>query len=127
MDERREGFENGWRIFKNHPLFGVGPGSTALELSIEDPTLSSPPIPPHFVPLLILDEIGIVGVIGLFFVARSLLRGVRRFWLAPVATFLVLCLFDHYPWDLWSGLALAACVTAVTFLSRDESEEVRST
>lgn len=61
--------------------------------------------PVHSVPLLIIAEIGLVGVIffGMLFFRSIFLRRARLFFLvaAPII------LFDHYLYSLWPGLVVA--------------------
>ena len=117
LDERGQGLENGWRLFVEHPLFGVGPGSAILGLSQESPDKTKTPVPPHLVPLLILDEVGIIGLIGLIGLIGFVWR--RPFAFGPVAVLLALGLFDHYPWSLWSGQALTAMAVALCLLPEE--------
>ena len=118
LDERRLGFVNGWELFWAHPWAGVGPGATLLQISAEHPKSDVPPVPPHFVPLMVLDEVGMIGFVGLLFLVFGLLRGMQRLWVAPVAVLFVLGLFDHYLWSLWSGCVLVACTVALATLPR---------
>ena len=114
LDERSQGLANGWRLFVEHPVFGVGPGAAIYGLSAETPYESTPPIPPHLVPLLILDEVGIVGIIGLTLVGYWLFKKRSSpIMVMPLTVIVTLSLFDHYPWSLWSGRALA--ILAITF------------
>lgn len=111
-------------------LFGVGPGAYifALEsLSPNQPPWSYQPI--HNVFLLLLAEIGIVGFLAfgylLFEISRCVLpllskerAGVRSsgriFATTLLSELLILTLFDHYLFSMWSGIALAAIVLAIS-------------
>ena len=111
LNERAIGWDHGWHIFQTHQLIGIGPGATGFALQSQ--------LIPHHVPLLMLDEIGIVGMIGVLIIICSfrsnILIRIREIeWVMVV--FLVLSLFDHYPWSLWSGRALVAFVIAYIIL-----------
>lgn len=71
--------------------------------------------PVHSVPLLIIAEIGLVGVVFLGFLFIGFRHLVR--WQRVWQFFLVITpvlLFDHYLYSLWSGLVIAAL--GLTFL-----------
>lgn len=120
IGERGSAWRQGWSMFREHPFVGFGPGAAIFALSREEPWSQhraslGPPIPPHNVPQLILIELGILGLFGaviLFFFSHS-----RLLALSPMlAILLVLSMFDHYPWSLWSGKTLALSVFLLTFL-----------
>lgn len=78
--------------------------------------------PVHNVPLLILGEIGLLGLLAIIIWAASIDRinfarfpkraAVTAFMMGN--TILVIAFFDHYLWSTWSGLALVALVMAAT-------------
>lgn len=105
LDERAQGWKSGLTLFKRHPWMGSGPRTVSRALVTEGiVSLGMPPVPPHNTVLLMLDEIGVVGVFWLI-----LLSGGRPLWLLARAwIFLPILLFDHYPWSTWSGLSLVA-------------------
>ncbi|MSR85154.1 O-antigen ligase domain-containing protein [Candidatus Uhrbacteria bacterium] len=104
LDERAVGWRNGWQLFRQHPFFGVGPGATAHALNSQ--------LIPHNVPLLALDELGIVGMIGLLsivywiFCIQYKKYSILNTSYSILCALLILSLFDHYLWSLWSGRVL---------------------
>lgn len=123
IDERSQSLHDGLTLFRRHPFFGVGPGVAIFALEKEG--LAT--IPAHDVPLLALDEVGVVGMSGILFLLiaygraafRNLSRrSVRERWLrlVPVMALVVMLLLDHFPWSLWSGLSLVSLVLLLPFL-----------
>mgnify|MGYP001561578121 CR=1 FL=1 len=124
LQERVVALKQGWELFKRHPSFGVGPGATIYALEHDhvwqpSSSLRGPPAPPHLVPLLVLDEIGVLGMMGLLFIMGLSLRRVNIS--VPVtisiSTFIFLGAFDHYLWSLWSGQTLAIYMGYALFSS----------
>lgn len=95
LSERQIGWSSGWNLFFHHPLVGVGPGATAFALQSQ--------LIPHNVLLLALDELGLIGFIGLAFVFVRWKRQTSMLFFLPL---FILCFFDHYFWSLWSGQVL---------------------
>ncbi|MFA6429619.1 MAG: O-antigen ligase family protein [Patescibacteria group bacterium] len=121
VDERREGWENGQRLFEEHASVGVGLNATAWGIARQ--TGSEPPrspLLPHVVTLLILDEVGVIGSVGFVLLAWCvwIRRQNRSAWLL-LAVWLVLGCFDHYPWSLWAGRSWTALVIAWILLAED--------
>lgn len=63
-------------------------------------------VPPHFIPLLILLETGIVGSLGVLLLLWRWIRTVGAGAFVPIAVAAPLIVFDHYLWSLWAGQAL---------------------
>jgi O-antigen ligase len=106
IDERAQGWTEGWRFFWEHPFVGTGIGT----YNKVHETL----VPPHNVWLLALNEIGIVGLLGvLLLFGFAAWKAYRKkilfsaFFLSALQTFFILSLFDYYLWSFWSGLGLA--------------------
>lgn len=129
--ERERALRFGEELFARHRLVGVGPGGTAMAFSREGmyPSQTKYPVPPHFVPLLILDEIGLVGLMGFLFFATYLFAWAYRLIvedrvdvvalfsrIGPWTMVVLIGFFDHYPWTLWSGHALVAITLTFLFL-----------
>lgn len=115
--ERTQSFKDGWTLFTQHPLVGVGPGTANLAIAQLRPT-DRPPVPPHNVPLLALVEVGAIGMIGLALLLISAWRAIRpSFSTASVlmSSFVILGLFDYYHWSTWSGMVLAASIFIFAF------------
>ena len=68
--------------------------------------------PVHVAPLLVLIEIGGLGVAALGWLFFILLRERRPVGVAMLGSLVVLAAFDHYLWTSWQGLALAGIVFA---------------
>jgi len=106
--ERLDYFNQAWQLIKNHPFIGVGLGNYTLAVHNEiNPNLQSWDYQPvHNIYLLILAELGFVGLVLwltlMFFIIKQL--PVTRYPL--LVTFLVIGLFDHYLWTLYFGILL---------------------
>ncbi len=121
--ERQAGYELYLPTIQNDLWFGVGIGNYTVELAanhLGSPAWAYQPI--HNTILLILGEIGIIGLI--FFIAWVASIDRLNFKALPRATaigaltlgnvVLIIALFDHYLFTLWPGLALAALMFALT-------------
>ena len=105
FQERETSFIDGWHVFRGVLWTGVGPGNFVLK-NARDGRASHPP---HFLPMLILSEVGIIGVLGLMTLAFIFLRGTGRSSLQNIsllAAFVILGFFDHYLWSFWAGQSL---------------------
>lgn len=114
ITERVSGIQAGMDAFRPHPLLGIGhnafirPGAM---VSI-----------PHQIPLLVLAEIGLIGLSGivLLFVIgfRAIPFDTRRF-LIIATPLLIIAFLDHYLWSYWSGQTLASfCI--IWYLLKDQ-------
>lgn len=128
LNEREQSLRQGWELFLRHPWLGTGPGTTIYALEREgvwspSQSIKGPPAPPHFLPLLILIELGLVGSLGVGLLISTM--GIqfhqrqRRHPLTamPLISLGVIGLFDHYPWSLWSGQALLVLAVVLCFTS----------
>lgn len=98
-------------FIKEHPVFGVGAGKFVVTLVEEAPrTATHRPIaqPVHNIPLLVLSEVGIVGVLWilLLFVMISRQIGVSVELIILGLAICAIGLVDHYFWTLPQGIAL---------------------
>lgn len=138
VHERTQSLRDGIRVFKQASWLGVGPGAELLAIQSLHPETKSPPVPPHLFWLVMLNEIGLVGVIGLVILFLSLVLAKARtfsvilgldprthqnllFSYPLIATLFTLSLFDHYLWTSWSGKAfLAVCILSIHSLTLDK-------
>ncbi|MDZ4221416.1 MAG: O-antigen ligase family protein, partial [Patescibacteria group bacterium] len=118
IQERSGGASEAWHIIKQHPLVGIGIGNYGLAVhrDIDDTKPAYYYQPVHNVPLLILAELGAIGLILVVVFLLSLralvLKGEAilssRNSLMSGAVFLlplaILSFFDHYLWSLYSGM-----------------------
>ncbi len=137
---RTDSLTNGIRVFQSHPIFGTGPNSELPALALQNATLfskeghpanaglgdSSPLEPPHNVFILILANFGIAGSLIIFGFLLFLLRQILNHWklgdpnhrgllLAALVSWLVISLFDHYLYTLWSGQLLSIITFFIIF------------
>jgi len=114
--ERVESFSESFKIIKNYPFFGAGPGNYTLAVhnTIDPNRASFLYQPAHNIYLLLLSEIGILSfsVLLLFCFAVWKQRSSLRI-LTPI---LILGLFDHYPFTLYSGIILTSFLLSLCFL-----------
>lgn len=99
-----------WRMFLDHPLFGVGWGCFTKVLpeywrQIRTNIRFLQPV--HNLFLLVISEIGLVGASGLVILIKRLFGKINfvKWWL-PIAIFLILSFFDHYFWTTTQGIYL---------------------
>lgn len=139
VDERTEALQDGLTIFRTSPWLGVGPGAVLVAVEKCRLAIPRPPVPPHFVPLVMLDELGIVGMLGLILLGLSKRRWIRDLRLfkagseqpiifplgaSLLGALFVLGLFDHYLWTLWSGMVLfSILLIIISCLKRTDSSE----
>lgn len=103
-------------IIKNNLWFGVGAGNYTLALYNNDPSRSGWEYQPvHNVGLLVLSELGLVGLILLLFIILSFFNYnfsfIKRHWVIFVLLLTAYCLllcFDHYLYSSYIGLVLSA-------------------
>ncbi len=88
-------------IIKNNPFFGVGWGGFVRKLP---PSTFMQPV--HNVFLLVLAELGIVGVSGLVLVIRDFLKKINLIpnYLLLITIYLLLFSLDHYFWTTTQGI-----------------------
>ncbi|KKW32363.1 MAG: O-antigen ligase-related protein [Candidatus Uhrbacteria bacterium GW2011_GWA2_52_8d] len=117
LEERASQYQTFSDVFFESPFLGVGPGAYTFILERLDPghsVWSYRPI--HNVYLLMLAELGLVGMVAfgwsLFSInpfAHTSMRTSGAIFAGTVGILLfVIGVFDHYLWTLWPGLALSA-------------------
>jgi O-antigen ligase len=106
--ERLDYFNQAWQLIKNHPFIGVGLGNYTLAVHNEiNPNLQSWDYQPvHNIYLLILAELGIIGLILWLAVVFFIVKKLPITHYPLLLTFLVIGLFDHYLWTLYFGIIL---------------------
>lgn len=122
--EERLGGMGEWKgVMVGDVIEGVGVGNYTVALEAEYPDREAYAYQPvHNTYLLILSEIGVVGVIFILLWAASIDRynyaQIPRVpavgALAMGNALLIIGFFDHYLWSLWPGLAILAFVMAMT-------------
>ncbi len=104
-------------LFYTAPILGVGPGAYPFVLAQMDSGGEAWAYQPiHNAFLLILGELGIIGLGALIYLllrvdqvsSRSAKTAGGMFGLSLGIVLIVIGLFDHYLWSLWPGLALGA-------------------
>lgn len=108
-DERSERWNDGVRLVQENPFWGAGLGLATTEMYRLDPSRDGWTVqPPHFTPLLIVAEVGIIGTAILLYCLSMLPWSVGLIVLIPAL------IFDHFFWSLPAGLFL---LTLIWFLS----------
>lgn len=108
-------------VFLQNPLTGIGPGNYTLALARAFPHQSIWSYQPiHNTFLLLLAEVGLLGLFGVLWWTRRILLPIKKtlhsgnaiFAIAMTVALIPPALFDHYLWSSWSGLALTALTGA---------------
>lgn len=122
INERVAQYQDFPSIVSGHWLTGQGIGNYTLAVRETFPQRQWWEYQPiHNVILLLVGEIGLLGLICMLLWIASLVRlNISRspseatsLSFAFLSIILVISLFDHYLWSLWSGLILAAFVAAL--------------
>lgn len=120
--ERVLGYKESIQIWKTSPVFGVGAGNytvAAYQLNPLQPGYSYQPV--HNVPLLLLSEFGVVGLLLLFGVIITFYRlciesSFSKYQILFFSgIFVFLSLFDHYFYSSYIGLLMGAIYFAFIF------------
>ncbi len=112
LTQRSSAIKDGLTAWRAHPLVGWGPGAGLVGISVARTIPSPVPLePPHAVPLVILLETGIVGVVASAILLWMLLRSLffQRQLLESLSLLGVtgiLALTDHTLWTFWPGQGL---------------------
>ncbi|MCH8049136.1 O-antigen ligase family protein [Patescibacteria group bacterium] len=123
VSERLDQYKEFPTIVGSSWLFGHGAGNYSLAVAEAFPDRQWWEYQPiHNVPLLVLGEIGLVGLIIVLLWSSIIDKmnfarfpnpdAVTAFMMGNVI--LVILFFDHYLWSSWAGLALVAYVMALT-------------
>jgi hypothetical protein len=130
VGERAAQFAEARALIRQHPLFGVGPGQMPMVLAQQDDAGRSgwEHQPVHAVPVLVLVELGAVGLalwLSTLLAVRAAVRHgalagdpYRSVFGAMLAALVVMGFFDHYLFSLWIGQLLFWSVIGL-ILSRD--------
>ncbi|MCA9375711.1 MAG: O-antigen ligase family protein [Candidatus Doudnabacteria bacterium] len=132
VSERVQFFERGWDLFTQQPVMGYGLGHATVALHEYDAELPGYLLqPPHVVGLVLLIELGVVGLFLLFSLVVWLFHIVRReltystpILIAAVLFLVIISLFDHFLWTLWSGMSLVVVVLSLPLLLVDKRTHI---
>jgi O-Antigen ligase len=131
VSERSQSLKNGIKVFQAYPILGTGPNSELPALANLTTPFSkggqggfAPLEPPHNVFILILANFGISGSLIIFGFLLFLLRQALTHWkigdpnlralsIALITSWLVISMFDHYLFSLWSGQFLSITIVFV--------------
>lgn len=122
ITERTAGYQEALKLFKQQPLLGTGPGNYTLAaktLTPNQPIYTYQPV--HNVPLLILVELGIIGIVLLTLSLLAFMRYKLRvtsykmmfFYALGLMPYALILLFDHYLYTTYVGLTISAIYLAM--------------
>ncbi|MFA6526058.1 MAG: O-antigen ligase family protein [Candidatus Buchananbacteria bacterium] len=111
-NERIDQIGESWRIIKKSPLTGIGINNYTLALNKIAPNQPAYDLQPvHNIYLLIVSELGIIGLIlFIFFILIAILlihKNSKSLLLISIfPLFLIISLFDHYLWTTYAGIVI---------------------
>jgi O-antigen ligase len=117
IHERVGQYQEAWAVFKNQPLFGVGPGAYTSFLHRKYPYLEVWDIQPvHNIFILSLVEFGIViwlvvGVLVVIVLKNSWKH--NRIIFPLIIVLFVAGLFDHWLWSMFTGQLVCFFVVGI--------------
>ncbi len=114
LEERSATWKNIWPVIGQSPIIGHGLGSSAKIMSING--LGNQP--PHALPLVVLLEVGLMGLCVLGITLLLLWRAGDTITRCLLIALSIPALTDHYLWSLWSGQILATFCMIWFFLIR---------
>ncbi len=140
IDAHAQSLRDGWKLFRLHPLFGVGPNAELVAENTrtrkhENTKTREPIEPPHNAYLLALVDLGIVGMLLFVWIVASIWQlSARGRSLKPIYYLLstnshflffvaVLSIYDHYLWSYWSGQALVLLTILVAWSPQKQPPE----
>lgn len=106
------------KIWQSSPLFGVGLGNFLVRLPEALPTRTIYFLQPvHNIYLLLLSEVGVVGLLFFVWFLQKAFRRPFSIWHVALSILLVLGLIDHYPLTLQQGQLLLTVLAVRALLS----------
>ena len=131
ITDRVSGYSDAWKLFKQHPVLGVGAGNYAIALWHSDKWRSVWEIQPaHNAAVLFVVEGGVIGVALFVFVLISFVKLIiqttkhKFYYGLCYLGFVFLALFDHYLYSSYIGLMLSSLFFAL--ISRRNGENTVS-
>lgn len=116
VSERSRALEAGWSLVREQWWLGQGPNTAILALDRAGKGV----VPPHFIPLLILLETGLIGSFGVIcLLVRWVFLSGRRLWL-PILMAAPLLVLDHYLWSLWAGQTLLMWIALLPLTTEEK-------
>lgn len=120
INERTASIVQGWEVVRAFP-FGTGFEAYRVGLNrvCMENACVAPLEPPHFIPLLLLAELGWVRCSAfLFFTLWGIARFYKQRRIIPwelIACIVILAGLDHYAWSLWAGQGLVMLAIGAVF------------
>lgn len=102
VSERSESLSAAWSLVPDQWWLGQGQNTSIYALDHAGKGI----IPPHFIPLLVLLETGLVGAIGILLLLWRWVAKSAGASVLPLLIAIPLLTFDHYLWSIWSGQVL---------------------
>jgi O-antigen ligase len=113
--ERQASLEQSQEILRTNWYKGVGPGNYLIKLQQFQPDLHWWQFQPvHNIYLIVLAELGIVGLVLFVLIIIFILRKRSEYW-PLLFVLLLIALFDHYLWTLYFGTMLWWLVLAFSY------------
>ncbi len=123
ISERKGQYTEALSFIKANPIFGVGPGAYTYALYKKYPTLPAWQYQPiHNIYLLALVEVGLAGVIFLFFLFKHLFWQIikNNLLYTPVVVALIFSgIFDHWLASMYTGVIFLWVIVGLGFVDRD--------
>ncbi len=130
VEQRGTSIEEGIKASRVRPLagWGVGAGLAGISTVRDEELREITPEPPHTLPIVILLESGVVGLVAILYLIWIMVKhiGVRRQLSVHVPVLLAIsaiALTDHYLWTLWPGQVLMANIIALLLLERSRKSQ----
>lgn len=126
VTERISSIEDGVAVLTRQLSFGAGPGGSAAAVAALHPEREWwQAAPPHFLPLAVAAEVGLVGLVAWLSVMAFAVRRLFRPQVDPdAAVFAAVVLFavlggllDHYFWTIWPGVLFFWLILAMAAAS----------
>ena len=125
--ERKGQYAEALSFIKSNPVLGIGPGAYTYALYKKYPTLPAWQYQPiHNIYLLALVEMGLAGIIFLFFLFKRFLATIIKNNLiyTPVIVALVSSgLFDHWLASMYTGIIFLWTIVGLGFIYKNRQVE----
>ncbi len=90
-------FDDTLRVWRDHPVSGAGSGNLMANIAVNGPTLD-PALPAHNLYVLLLGELGAVGLLLFGVAVAGTLWRSRGVWTLGLVAIGIVSLFDYYWW-----------------------------